>query len=161
MAKVITHDTAPRTVSSLYPVWSIVLGGAALGVLWWGLTAFFGYFIVDQLLCRAASTLASCSDSSNLAGMIATVVIALVGLGIMIRLRIFQPLIVVVAAAIALWDLAAWTHGLAWGEIVAWSALLYSLVYVLFTWLTRYRRTVPVLLMVTLSIAIIRIVLTM
>jgi len=75
----------------------------------------------------------------------------------MVRLLIAQPLLIAVAALICLWSLASWTAGMFWLESLAWSALLYGLVYSLFGWVVRHRYA-PVLLSVTaISVAILRI----
>lgn len=157
MVEVIREESPSQRVAFAYPAWGIAVCGVTLGVLWWCLMAFFGHFIVDQSLCRSTSTLASCSTSYNLSGGMATIAIALIGLGLMVRLHIFRPILVVTAAAIVLWGLASWTHGLGTWETIAWSALLYGVTYMLFTWIARYRRTIPVLLMMVLGIVIIHI----
>lgn len=160
MVEVITHENPQAAIGNNYPLWNILGSGAALGVLFWGLNAWMSYYVVDQILCRSNSTLAACSNSSALATGIATVVVAIIGTGLMVRLRIFQPLVVAIAAGLVLFELGVWTSGLSWGEALLWSILLYVLSYLLFTWIARYRRVIVVLLVTTLIVGVIKILLT-
>jgi len=161
MAKVIVDETQPQVVSMSYSWWRMALIGAALGIIYWALAFIVSHFIVDPLCCRSSVNALACLNSVGLSGNIASILVATIGLGVLVRLRALQPLIVVVAVAIVSWGLASWTEGLAWGEIAFWSALLYSLSYVLFSWISRYSRTVPVLISVALVVIVARIVLAL
>ena len=66
-------------------------------------------------------------DSTNISGDIATILIATIGII------------------------------LAWGEVAAWSALLYGLAYILFSWIARYARIVPVLITIVVIVIVLRI----
>lgn len=160
MAKVIVDEMHPQVVSMSYSWWRVALIGAAIGIAFWTLTFLVSHFIVDQLFCRSTVNALACSNSIGLSGNIATILVATAGLAILVRLRVMRPLIVAVTAAIVLWGLAGWTNGLAWGEIAFWSAFLYSLSYVLFSWISRYSRTIPVLISAALVVLIARIVLS-
>lgn len=159
MAKVIVDETQPQAVSMSYSWWWMALIGAALGIMYWALVFIISHFVVDQLFCGSSVNALACSNSVDLSGNIASILVATIGLGVLVRLRVLRPLIVVIAAAIVLWGLAGWTDGLAWGEVAFWSALLYSLAYVLFSWISRYSRTIPVLISVALVAIIARLVL--
>ncbi|HRN90771.1 MAG TPA: hypothetical protein PLZ58_02270 [Candidatus Saccharibacteria bacterium] len=162
MAKVIKEETIQaQVISPIYSAWRITAVGAALGAVYWGLTALIDYFIITPVFCRSAGNTTVCLNSVSVSGDIATILVAVIGIAIMIRLRIMQPLIIAVASAAVLWGLGGWTNGLAWGEIVAWSALLYGLAYLLFSWIARYNRIVPVLVYIVAIILIIRIMLVL
>lgn len=161
MAKVIVDETYPQAVSPVYSWWRIALIGAALGILYWTLSFLVSHYIIDQLFCRSSVDALACSNSVNLSGNIATILVATIGIAVLIGLKVMRPLIIAAATAIVLWGLAGWTDGLAWGEIAFWSALLYSLSYVLFSWISRYSRSVPVLIAVVGVVAIARIVLAL
>jgi hypothetical protein len=141
MAKIINNDIEQHAISAPYLLWQIALVGVALGVIHWCLTALIGRYI----------------DSTSISGDIATILVATLGVLVMIRLHMAQPLIVAVASGLALWGLARWTSGLSWGEIVAWNALLYGLSYTLFSWIARYTLVVPVLSSMALVIVLVRI----
>jgi hypothetical protein len=145
VAKVIDSYIDSRLVSRSNPVWQIVLIGIVLGILYSGLTA---------ALLKYTSLI-------GVAGDIATILVGTVGLVIMLNLRMARPLLVAVATAISLWGLAKLTDGLGWLEVVAWSALLYSLSYLLFAWLTKYKHVIPVLIAVIIIVATVRITITL
>ncbi|HUC96516.1 MAG TPA: hypothetical protein VMR16_02515 [Candidatus Saccharimonadales bacterium] len=145
MAKVIDSYIDSRQISRLNPVWQIVLIGAVLGILYSGLTAALLKF----------------TGLVGVAGDIATILVGTVGIIIMLNLRMARPLLVAVASAISLWGLAKLTDGLGWLEVVAWSALLYALSYLLFAWLTRYKHVIPVLVAVIVIVVIVRITITL
>lgn len=161
MAKVIVDETQLQAVSLSYSWWRMALVGAALGIIYWTLAFIVSHFIVDPLFCRSSVNALACSDSVGLSGNIASILVATIGLVVLVGLKVSRPLIVAVAAAIVLWGLAGWTDGLAWGEIAFWSALLFSLSYVLFSWVSRYSRTIPVLISVALVVIVARILLAL
>ncbi|HEU4830692.1 MAG TPA: hypothetical protein VFS65_00795 [Candidatus Saccharimonadales bacterium] len=158
MAKVVKEEPQSQQVAILYPVWKIALIGAGLGAIYWALTALISKYIIDPLFCRSVTDAAVCVNSTSVSGDIATVLVATLGIVVLLRLRVAQPLITAVASAVALWGLARWTDGLAWAEIVLWSAVLYALAYTLFSWIARYSRVAYVLIATILVIIIVRIV---
>lgn len=161
MAEVIQEERYPQAISMSFSWWQILLTGAATGVLYVVLTYLIGHFIIEALYCGPSLNVENCTNSLGTAGNIAAILVGTIGLGVMVSLRVVRPLVVVIATAITLWGLSLWTEGLAWGEIVAWSALLYALAYALFAWLCRFNATIPVVF-VSLVIAVIaRIVVTL
>lgn len=162
MAKVLKEETVQaQVVSPVYSAPRIAGIGAALGVFYWALTWLIDYLIISPVFCRSVANSMVCINSVSVSGDITTILIAIIGTAFMIRLRIMQPLIIAVASAVTLWGLSGWTNGLAWGEIVAWSALLYALSYLLYSWIARYTRLVPVVVAIVLIIIIVRIVLAL
>lgn len=158
MAEVIQEERYPQAISTSFSWWQIALTGAAIGALYFLLTSLIGRFFIDPLYCKTAVEAAACANSVSISGNIASILVATVGLGVLVSLRVFRPIIVVGATAILLWGLSAWTVGLGWGEIVAWSALVYALAYVLFSWICRYSRTVSVVVVSLLVSVVARIV---
>jgi len=145
MAEVINNDDELNPTFAPYSIWRVSLIGAVSGFLYWGLTSIINL----------------ATNSINIAGDIATVVIATFAILLMVRMRMAQPLIIAVATGLALWGLAGLTSGLAIYEIIIWSILLYGLAYALFSWITKINQVVPVLLLIALSIVIVRIVLSL
>ena len=161
MVKVIPDETQPQAVSTAYSWWRIALIGAAIGIVYWTLTFLVSHFIIDPLFCRSNVNALACTNSVELSGNITSILVATAGLAILVRMRVLRPLIVVVAVAVVSWGLAGWTNGIAWGEVAFWSALLYSLSYVLFSWISRYSRTMPVLISVAVVVIATRILLVL
>jgi len=149
MAQVIIEDQA--VINRTYVTWGRTIAvGAALAVVFWLLTLLIGRFIVEPLVCRQIVDATMCNDATPLAGKIATIFTAVLGIVVMVRMRIARPIIIAVATAAVLWDLAAWTQGLFWLEGIIWSVLLYALCFALFAWITRY-----VTLWVTIVVSIV------
>ena len=125
MAKIIQSDIESQTVSTSYSLLQIIIMGMLLGVVYWGLTSLFGITAIP--------------------GGVVTIVVAVLGILVMLRLHMAQPLIIALATGASLWGLSQWTSGLAWGEVIIWTVLLYGLAYTLFSWIARYTRAIPVL----------------
>lgn len=158
MAKIIKSDVESQIINNSYSVWKVILIGALMGLAFWVITALIDKFIISSALCHTTSKSLSCVNSILVSGNIATVLIAVIGTIAMILLRMAQPLIIAATTAAALWGLAQWTSGLSVVEIIIWSVVTYVLAYLLFSWITRYDRILPVLITILLIIAIVRIV---
>jgi len=129
--------------------------GFGVGILTWGITAFISEVLLAPLFCGASSD-GACATRGELAGTIGTLFAAIVGLLGLVKLGVYRPIIIVVAAVICLWPIALWTTGLLWFESIAWYCLLYALLYTLFTWLVRPRSFAIVLLVIVPVIALLR-----
>lgn len=114
------------------------LFGAGLGLLSWLLTILVKQIIFVPLFC-GDPTNAACVGATGSAGVLALIVAGIVGLLGLVRLGVYRPLLVALAAAVSLWGVALWTGEMEWYEAAAWSVLLYALVYVVYTWLVRPR----------------------
>jgi len=140
MAQVISTSTGTNTTNVSYSVWKIAMVGAALGAILWGLTLLFRNWLM-----------------LSSAGDVATILVAAIGIAAMIYMRMAQPFITAVAAGVALWGISVWSDGLGWAEVVAWNVALYCLTYVLFSWVARYARAVPVLVFISIIIILTRV----
>lgn len=161
MVQIVQQDRYPQAVSMSFSWWQIALTGAAVGALYFIVTYLVGHFLIEPLYCGPNLNVVNCSNSVGISGNIATIIVAAVGLGIMVSLRVVRPIIVVVATGLLLWGLSVWTAGLGWGEIVAWGALLYGLAYVTFAWICRYNQTMPIIIISILVSVIARIVISL
>ncbi len=161
MAQVILDDNQPRSISASYSWWVLALIGVATGALYWLLTITVGHFIIEPMFCSSSANASTCSNSVSIAGNVAGILVATIGLGILVRLQVLRPLIIAISTAILLWGLSGWTEGLGWAEIIAWSSILYGLSYVLFSWVSRYTRSVPVLVSAIVIVVLARIVLAL
>lgn len=157
MVNVITTKTESQTVGELYSWWRIGLIGVGLGIIYCVLTIIIKSYIIDPIFCHSASNASSCLDSIGMSGDMATILVAAIGIAIMLRFVMARPLIVAVASGAVLWGLARWTDGLFWFEIATWSMLLYGLAYTMFSWIARYMRIVPVLIIMTAIVVIVRV----
>ena len=153
MAQIVITDQ--QAIAESWAVWvrTIILGAIA-GVSFWLLAFVVGRYSIEPLACRQTINAAMCLDATPLAGNIAAILVAVIGTIAMVRLGIARPIIVAVATAALLWGLSGWTEGLFWLEALAWSTILYALVFALFAWITRYS-VLWVTLIISLSIIVV------
>lgn len=137
----------------------IVLVGAGIGILFWIMTALLTRYVIEPLTCRQVIDAAQCVNATALGGNVAAILSGLVAILVLVRMNIAQPVIMAVGSAALLWDLATWTTGLFWLEAIAWAILLFALSYGLFSWVTRYTRMIPAIIIALLIVLIIRIAL--
>lgn len=161
MAKLILDDSYPSQVSPIYSWWRIVLVGAGMGSFYYLLTNLIGSWVVDPVFCGSALNVDICNNSVEVSGNIAVVLITVTGMAVLVRLGVLRPLIITLATAISLWGLAGWTNGLGWAEVAMWDALLFALGYLLFSWISRYTRSVAVLVTVFIIVVVLRIMLAL
>lgn len=145
MAKIIENDIELQSTTLTYSLWRVIIVGLVLGLIYCGLIALLNSFI----------------NSISICGDVSTIVIATLGIIIMVRLNMAQPLIIAVATSTSLWGLANWTNGLGIFEVIIWSMFLYSLSYTLFSWIARFTKVVPVLLSIAIIITILRVIVTL
>jgi hypothetical protein len=145
MAKIVKSDIDSQVFTAFYPFWRIVIIGAVTGALFWGVTLAMDNY----------------TNSISLAGNIATIITAIIAVAAMVRLQVAQPLIIATLAGAALWGLSEWVDGLFWAESIAISAALYLLTYVLFSWILRFKKSLPILVGAVFVLISIRIVITL
>ncbi len=139
----------------------IVLIGVGVGIIFWLLTIMLTRYVIEPLACKDITDAARCVNASSLAGNISTILTALIAIGVLVRMRVIQPVILAVGTAALLWDLSAWTSGLYWLEAFGWTILLYGLCFGLFAWIARYSRLLLAVIISILIILIIRIALVL
>jgi len=158
MAKIVSSSVESQTVGLYYPLIRILIIGLASGIVFWLMSIGISRFIINPITCDSLSKYATCLNSLTIAGNISTVLIAVIGMVAMVRLRIARPLVVAVATGAILWNLSKWTDGLSLLEVISWSAALYALSFLLFSWLTRYEKIIPVLIFSTIIVIIANVV---
>jgi len=158
MAQVIIEDQT--VLSRTWVTWGRTIAlGAALGLIFWIFTVLIGRYVVEPLVCKDLVDAAVCVDAVPVAGKIATILVAVLGVIAMVRVGIARPIIIAVATAALLWNLAGWTQGLFWLESIVWSVLLYALCFALFAWITRHVTLWVTIVVSLLIVLIIRITL--
>lgn len=158
MAKFIVDESYPSKISSLYSWWQIVLAGLGIGLVYYLLALLIGNLIIDPIFCGSALNGQICSSSVEISGNIANILTMVLGLGVLIRLGTLRPLVIAVATAICLWGLSGWSEGLGWLEVIIWNMLLFALGYLTFSWISRYARSLVVLIGALVIVIIARIV---
>lgn len=145
MAKIISNSTdLTQTADATYSVWKIALMGVILGIIYIFLGIIFKNFF-----------------SVEVAGNLAMIFVAIIGVIFMILLRVLQPLITAVAVGVALWGLFGLADGLGWFEAIVWASVLFSATYVLFSWVINNTRLTYALVAITLIIIAARVAISL
>lgn len=118
-------------------------------------------FVVEPLACRDLATASACVDSFGLAGSIAAVLAALLGVVLLVRAFQPRPIIIASATAVLLWDLGTLMSGLSWWATLLWGIFLYVACYVLFSLTSRLRAIIPALAVTLIVIVAIRLLLSL
>ena len=133
---------------------AVVLLGAVIGLLVWGLTLVIDRYVLTAILCGGNRDL-ECANAAIYAESVATIIGAIVGLFFLVRLQVFRPLLVVLAAVISLWGIIGLAGLLPWYGVGLSAVGLYAFSYGLFTWIARIRAFwVVVVLLVVLVVAV-------
>lgn len=144
-------DMRPATVVQ------VALLGVILGAISWLVTLLLGRFVLDAIFCANESTTGICLNTNVIAGNIAIVFSAIGGVLGLVRLGVYRPMLVAIAAAIVLWGVAGWVDGLMWYESLAWTVVLYALSYATLTWLVRPRTFLIAIILVLVVVIAARI----
>jgi len=114
----------------------VFLVGLLVGCVIWGVTFLFEKYILGAVLCKGQ---VSCSPAGQYASVFAAILSMAVGLAILVKLQIFRPLLIVIAAAVCLWGAFSIVSKLQWYEAMLFCAALYALAYATFAWIARVR----------------------
>jgi hypothetical protein len=133
----------------------IALLGVGVGLIMWIVTLIVRQVILVPLFC-GDPTNGLCVGATGFAGGIATIIAGFAGLLGLVRIGVFRPMLVVLAAAIVLWGLSDWIAYMPWFEAIAWSVLLYALCYVMLGWIVRLRAFVPAMIVVLVVVILAR-----
>lgn len=125
--------------------------GLFVGVAGWLLNLAIQRFFVEPIFCRNADSFAMCANGGTIAWVIAIIIVSAAGLFSLVRIGVFRPLLVVLAAVIALWGVSSWLGPLEWWQAMLWQGALFALAYMLFTWIARAERF-PVAFIVTILV---------
>jgi len=140
MVKILDNINNPKSLIMANYIWKFALVGLLVGLLYWLSISIFTRFLPLSL-------------SSD----ISVILLAILGISSMVLLKMTQPLLVGLSASLVLWGLAFWSEGLYWLEIVVWDMVLYSLAYILFSWVAKYSKVAPVIISIIAIIVIARV----
>lgn len=115
-----------------------LLLGAATGLIVLGLGMIFNRFIFDAYFCQGDAS-ATCGNARNYSAVMASIIAAIAALGGLVRLRVYRPLLVVIASMVSLWGVVQIVWNLYWLVAVVVVAVLYALAFGLYSWVARIR----------------------
>lgn len=134
------------------------LTGLFVGIVGWLTTMAIQAWIIEPIFCRSAQTANVCSSGGTIAWVTALIIVSIVGLLSLVRTGVFRPLLVVLAALIALWGVSTWLAPLPWWQALLWHGALFTLAYSLFAWLARVQSFLLSLIVTIVVIIVIRFV---
>ena len=139
MAKVIEANNphAAWETMSMRAVVAIFLYGLGVGVITYLAYLLLERFVFDPILCRDNTALVRCESVSTISGGMAIVIGSFVGLVLLVRERVYRPILAILGVAISMWSIFALLAGLPWLLAVIIAALIFALAYVLFSWLVQ------------------------
>lgn len=116
----------------------ILLVGALMGLVLWGIGLLFNQYVFEVYFCEDAIT-SSCSNSQNYSATIASLIGGIAALVGLIRLRVYRPLLVLLASIISLWGIlqTSWELDLFTGMLMV--TALYALAFGVYSWVARVR----------------------
>ena len=145
---------SPIVLMPLRELMATIAVGVGVGLLV-ALVAYLNTFVFGVVLCRPQSS-AECGQAPHYAAIVAMIVGAIAGVVALARLRVYRPLLIVIAATIALWGVSAMLSGIMWYWSVAALAVIFGLVYGLFSWASRLRSFILAVVIVVVLIVAIR-----
>lgn len=131
----VTTSFAPMTGRQLM---QIALVGLIVGIVTWGLTWLVATYALRPSMCPGA-VVQACTSSVEYGEMTAAILAAGMGLFFFVRLQVFRPLLVVIAATVSLWGVITSATSLPWYTTGLMSAALFMLAYAAFAWVVRIR----------------------
>ncbi len=137
---------------------SVLAIGAVAGLLVWAIGFLFDRFVFDMYFCQNEIS-AQCASAKNYSAVAAGLIVALAALGGLVRVRVYRPLLVLIASFLSLWGLAQLSWGLEWSTGLPVMMLLYALAFGLYTWVARIREFWVSLIIVVLLVVAVRLVL--
>ncbi len=131
----------------------LILGGI-VGLILWGLGLMLNVFVFEGYFCEGDVT-SQCGNSKNYAVVAATLLTSVAALAALVRIRVYRPLLVLIASILSTWGVVQLSWELAWlvGALV--STLLSALAFGTFAWLARVRE-----FWISLAIIIVLVVIT-
>lgn len=114
--------------------------GACVGLFGWLFSLLVQNFFIANLFCRSADDFGVCANGGTVSWGIAFVIIGIISVFALVRANVYRPLLIVLAAFVALWGIAPWLAPLAWYWVGLWNALLFALAYAVFAWVASIDR---------------------
>ena len=137
------NETASETRSNFVPMtWRelarIGAIGAVIGALSVGLYVLFHTYIFQAVLCRDQANTA-CGQAATYAAITTAFIASFVAVVVLAHIRVYRPLLIILAAILALWGIQSIVAVLPWYWALAGMIAVGALAYSLFAWIARIR----------------------
>ena len=137
------NETASETRSNLVSMtWRelarIGAIGAVIGALSVGLYVLFHTYIFQAVLCRDQANTA-CGQAATYAAITTAFIASFVAVVVLAHIRVYRPLLIILAAILALWGIQSIVAVLPWYWALVGMIAVGALAYSLFAWIARIR----------------------
>lgn len=133
----------------------VLISGAVAGLAAFVLYALLNKFVFGAVLCRAEST-GDCAQAPTYSMIVAIIISTIAGVAGLARLRVYRPLLIGLASAIALWGLHKIAAGYAWYVALPAFVALFALAYAAFAWVARLRNFILTLVVTVVLVVLVR-----
>lgn len=139
MAKIIeaSDPHAAWATMNVTTVARVFVYGIIVGLLSFALYVGLDRFVFEPILCRESAALARCETKDDFAAGTAIVLGSFLGLFLLVRERVYRPILAIIGVIIALWGIFALVGSLPVVLAAIVATLLFGLSYVLFSWLVQ------------------------
>lgn len=134
--------------------------GALVGVFGWLLSLAVRTWIIDPVFCHSTQSFSICANGGTVAWTVAMIITSIVGLLVLVKSGVFRPLLIIIAAFIALWGVSGWLGPLPWWQAMLWHGGLFAVAYGLFAWVARVKAFLLALVLTIGLIIVTRLVVT-
>ena len=146
------EPTVPMHGRELLTVFlSGVLAGALIVIAYYLLQNF----VFSAVMCREGAA-GNCSDAPSYAMTVAMIIGSFAGLIALAQVRVYRPLVIILATAVSLWGFHALLGGMAWYWGLLIMAGLFGLTYMLFAWIVRLRSFLAAVVLAVVLVVLIR-----
>jgi hypothetical protein len=115
----------------------IFVFGLLVGIVSFALYVGLDRFVFEPILCRENAALARCESKDEFAAGAAIVLGSLLGLFLLVRERVYRPILAILGIAVALWGVFGLVGVLPIVLAACVATLLFGLAYVVFSWLVQ------------------------
>lgn len=136
----------------------VIIIGAVVGALSWVLAQVLGMYVLKPAACSGDALV--CAVSSQPAVIVAALLAGCIGLFGLVKLQIFRPLLVVIAATLSAWGVIGLLTALPWYGSLLVMVLFYAISYAAFTWIARIRAFWLVILISVVVVVALRLIVT-
>lgn len=136
---------------------TVIVSGIVVGALVAVAYMLLNKYVFGSVLCRLENS-AECGKSPVYAEVTAQVIGIIVGVAALVRLRVYRPLLVILATAVTLWSLSSLIGGMRWYESVIYCGVLFGLAYGLYAWVARIRSLILAITLILILVVIARLV---
>lgn len=139
MARVIEANDphAAWATMSVRTLMTVFLYGLVIGLITYVLFVLLERLVFEPVLCREGAALARCESKDEIAAGVAIILGSFGGLALLVRERIYRPIMAVLGVALSLWGVFSLVASLPAILAIVVVVLLFATAYVLFAWLVQ------------------------